>query len=229
MNRSPSCEGVRALAPELALGIATGEERARALGHLDSCPDCRRLVEDLARVADELVILAPPQEPPVGFESRVLDRLTAGQRARRWRRGLAVAASLAVGVTVGALSLHAATGDQREAAGLYRRALEEADGTYFGAVALRTPGGATAGHVFGYAGRTSWVFLVVDSAPTSGTLAVEANTRSGRRLTLGSLELTAGRGTFGTALPGELRDLAGLRVLDERGAVVLEARFPPGE
>ena len=74
------------LAAELALGIADGEERAEALRHLSTCAECRHVVEELSQVADELLILAPIEEPPAGFESRVVERL--GLR-RPPRRGLA--------------------------------------------------------------------------------------------------------------------------------------------
>ena len=65
MSDRPSCEEVRALA-ELALGIAVGDERARVLEHLLACPACRRHLEELSSVADDLLLLAPTQEPPVG-------------------------------------------------------------------------------------------------------------------------------------------------------------------
>src|SRR5919106_1631725 len=99
-----SCEEARALAPELSLGSATGDERARVLHHLASCPDCRRLVSELSAVADELLLLAPAHEPPAGFESRVLARL--GERKngnRRVRRlfGIAAVALVAAGVAGG--------------------------------------------------------------------------------------------------------------------------------
>jgi predicted anti-sigma-YlaC factor YlaD len=57
------CEEIRDLAPEIALGIADGEERADALRHLSTCAECRRVVEQLSGVADELLTLAPVQEP----------------------------------------------------------------------------------------------------------------------------------------------------------------------
>jgi Putative zinc-finger len=52
------CEEVRDLAPELALGIADGAERAEALRHLSACAECRRALEQLSQVADELLVLA---------------------------------------------------------------------------------------------------------------------------------------------------------------------------
>src|SRR4029450_14086852 len=86
MSAGWSCEEVRSLVPELALGIAAGDDRARALEHLADCPACRGRLEELSIVADELLLLAPAQEPPAGFESRVLGRLEPPARPPRRRR-----------------------------------------------------------------------------------------------------------------------------------------------
>ena len=79
------CEEIRDLAPEIALGIADGEQRAEALRHLSTCGECRRVVEQLSQVADELLVLAPTQEPPPGFESRVVKALGLDAPPRRRR------------------------------------------------------------------------------------------------------------------------------------------------
>src|ERR1700743_96923 len=79
--------------PELALGIADGEQRAAAVEHLAGCPDCRHELEELSAIADALLALVPEREPPPGFEDRVLQRLSAQPartllpRRRRRRRG----------------------------------------------------------------------------------------------------------------------------------------------
>ena len=70
-----SCDEFAGVAAELALGVLTGRERAAALAHLDGCESCREQVRELTMVQDELLSLLPSQEPPAGFESRVLDRL----------------------------------------------------------------------------------------------------------------------------------------------------------
>ena len=70
-----SCDEFAEVAAELALGVLTGRERARALAHLDGCESCREQVRELSMAGDELLALLPPAEPPAGFESRVLERL----------------------------------------------------------------------------------------------------------------------------------------------------------
>ena len=77
----PGCAHVRELAPDLALGLLTGEERAAALEHLEACQACRAEVASLAGVADDVLLTAPEITPPAGFDGRVLARLTAARSA----------------------------------------------------------------------------------------------------------------------------------------------------
>ena len=52
MTATPDCSQVRELAPELALGVASGGARASALTHLTRCGACRAHVSELSDVAD---------------------------------------------------------------------------------------------------------------------------------------------------------------------------------
>jgi hypothetical protein len=70
-----TCDEVRSMAAEIALGILSGAERADALGHMEHCVSCRVLVEGLAQTGDALLLLAPEAEPPMGFESEVAARV----------------------------------------------------------------------------------------------------------------------------------------------------------
>jgi hypothetical protein len=94
----PTCDEVREVAPDLALGLLTGEERAAALAHLERCEGCRAEVASLAVAADEVLLAAPAVEPPPGFRDRVLTRLAAERAAGD---GL-LPASAARGVELGA-------------------------------------------------------------------------------------------------------------------------------
>jgi hypothetical protein len=71
------CDAFREIAPELALGLLSGDERGAAITHLTTCARCQAHLEGLVRVADDLLLLAPPVEPEIGFESRVMGRLAA--------------------------------------------------------------------------------------------------------------------------------------------------------
>jgi hypothetical protein len=84
------CSQLRDVAPEVALGLVTGEERAVALAHLEGCAGCRAEVASLAGVADELLLVGPEALPPEGFDRRVLARLSevrAAEAPSAARRG----------------------------------------------------------------------------------------------------------------------------------------------
>ena len=89
------CGGFADVAAELALGALTGRERADALAHLDRCAACQEQVRQLTVTGQELLRLLPAEEPPPGFETRVLECLglaapgagPASGRRRRFGRG----------------------------------------------------------------------------------------------------------------------------------------------
>jgi hypothetical protein len=226
-----SCEHTQELAAELALGIADGADRARALRHLADCAECRRAVEKLSGVADELLMLAPEHEPPMGFESRVLTRLrpsptAAPRRAPRWRRALVVlapaaaTAALAVGIVLGA------TRDDLRVAEHYRATLAEAHGSYFEAARLKAPGEIPAGVVYAYRGTPSWIFAYVDTAHRSPTYTVELAMTSGKRVPLPSFRIDSATGSAGEAIPVDIHRVAAVRLVGSTRGDVLEARLP---
>ncbi|MDQ3991560.1 MAG: zf-HC2 domain-containing protein [Actinomycetota bacterium] len=228
MRDNGSCRDVDVLLPEVALSIATGEERALVLDHVARCPACRQRLEELAQTADELMLLVPEREPPPGFESRVRERMgPRPSRRRTWRRlgAMALAAGLgAVGVLGG---LWLATGSLRSDAAHYRTALAVADGTYFGARPMLDPAGRQGGFVFSYAGEPSWVVVVARDLVPGARYEVEAVGRGGAAFDLGGVVATDGNAVLGASVPIPPRDLARLRVLDADDTMVLEAVFPP--
>jgi hypothetical protein len=224
-----SCEELHELAPMIALGTIEGQERAEALRHLATCADCRRLVDQLSEVADELLMIAPLQEPPAGFESRVIAALglqrrprRLGLRALRWL-GPPVAAA-----AVSAVALVAVYHDDRVTAERYRETLAQADGQYFQAEPLRDATGTEAGVVFGYQGRPSWVLVTVDARHRARVSSGELVTRDRRTVPLSAFELDPRSGSWGGAIPVNLYDVAAIRLLGERPGEVLEAAVPPG-
>jgi hypothetical protein len=230
------CEEMHDLAAEIALGIADGEERAEALRHLAACEDCRRVVEQLSQVADELLVLAPVQEPPAGFEARVVDAMglretpTRRRRARwlspRWlapRLGPALATA-----AVTAAALIAVYHDDHQTAEHYRGILDQADGRYFRAEPLADESGARSGVAFGYDGSTSWLFLTVDASHRDEVTRGELVTKQGRTIPLPSLELDR-RGSWGGAIPVNLYNVASIRLLGEHPGEILQASFPQGD
>jgi hypothetical protein len=223
---SGECEHVRELAPELALGIADGKERARALEHLACCARCRARLERLAASADELALLAPSVEPPAGFEDRVATAMRPP--APRSRLAARVAAPLAAALAAAAVAAGAvwlALGDDRELADSYRDTLAVASGEYFDAATLELPGGRKAGYVYGYQGRASWVFAVVYDGVEPGRYMLELVTDGGRRLPLRELVVDRRLGSAGAATPVPYWRLAEVRLLDRDGREVADSEL----
>jgi anti-sigma factor ChrR (cupin superfamily) len=81
------CEEMAGLLPGVAAGVACRDDRARVLRHVAECPDCRRDLHAATTVADELLALAPPHDPPAGFESTVLARIAQAPRRPPAGRG----------------------------------------------------------------------------------------------------------------------------------------------
>jgi len=226
MADRPGCEETRATAVELALGIAAGDERATALRHLEGCPGCREQVAELAGVLDELLLLAPERDPAPGFESRVLAQMVRPRRAQRWRRIVAVSVAVAVAAVATGSSVWVATRPDRQAANLFRTALERADGKYFGVEFLHTPDGARVGHVFVYGGMPSWFFVVIQDQSLAGTFGVNIVTHMGKTLGVGTLEILPGDGGAGRTLPNDLREVSEIQLVPHDGREVLEAELP---
>ena len=222
-----SCDRTRELAAELALGILDGEQRAQALRHLAECPECRRAVEELTAVADELLMLAPEREPPAGFESRVLARLqpppAAARPTRRRRRLLAPLGAAAAAAAIAAAVVLLTTSDDRRLADHYRATLAAGHGSSFEAARLRAPGQDPAGVVYAYRGATSWIFVVVYGPHRGVPYTAELATTSGRRVALPSFRLDPKTGTRGEAVPVDLGSIASVRLVGPKPGDVLEA------
>ena len=216
---------MRELAHEVALGTIDGEERAEALRHLATCAACRRHVDELTAVADELLLVAPEQEPPAGFESRVLGALgmqaprARRSRARRWFTRLAPPLAAAAATAVALVGVYH---DDHVTAGRYRATLERADGSAFQAEPLRDVTGAKAGVAFGYQGRPSWLLVTVDGRHRAQVASAELVTRDRRTVPIPWFEL-AQDGSWGGSIPVAMRDVAAIRLLGERPGEVLTA------
>ena len=225
-----TCDETRALASELALGIADGAERAEALDHLAGCADCRRAVAELTEVTDELLLIAPEHEPPVGFESRVLARLDpqpVRRRPRRRRRALLMLAPAVASAALASVVVLGVTRDDRQLAGQYRQALSVAHGSSFEAAPLQGPAGTETGVVYAYRGSPSWVFVYL--SPNTGAPAYRAELvlRSGERVPLSSLRIDPASWSGGQTIDADLRDVASVRLVGAEPGDVLEAKLPP--
>ncbi len=228
-----SCAEAQALAPELALGILDGDDRAAILTHLAGCAKCRELVDQMAGAADRLLLLAPQAEPPPGFESRVLARMdgpsvdkapmplrrrrrTRPERSdRRPRRALVGVAAVAL---VAALAGGLALLDNPEKAGSeVHTALAEDDQ------------GRWTCRAVAYGSDPAWLFVALDRRDGSNrTFAVEVRrTGDPNPISVGNLTLQEGHGSLATQLRVSPSELQSMRMLDDTGHVRYEADFHP--
>lgn len=222
MSGDERCEETRELISELALGVADGADRARALEHVAECAGCRRELEMHSAIADELLVLAPEQEPPPGFELSVLRSIQPqAPRSASILRRLAVVAAVAgaVAITAGAMLL--GSRDERRLAEHYRATLAQANGTYFGAVRLTDAAGRPGGVLFAYRGSPSWILVTVAPRHRASVERAELVDRSGRRIPLGSFRVADG--AWGGSIPIDLRMVAAVHLVGRDGRSVLIA------
>jgi hypothetical protein len=236
-------------AAELALGVLTGRERARALAHLDRCEACRENVRQLTVTGEELVGLLPAIEPPAGFETRVMERLGLGTpapdqvrqlgRARRFGLKLAgwfgggwtgrggvsrprrilAAAAVAAGVIVAGVG----------GWGLHA-ATSSPPASPLSSAALVTASHQTAGQVYFYDSGSPWLYMSVNIGSGSGTagngtVICQVEGPDGHVTTVGSFQLTDGYGYWGSPAPATNGPPAGARLVTTTGTVLATATF----
>ena len=159
-----ACAEVRDLAPELAVNIVGGPERAEALDHMSECGPCRAYVAELAEAADALTLLAPEAEPPPGFERRVIAAIGAGRR-RSWRRLAMVAASVAAATAiVSIVGVRLVEGTDS------RPVVAPAESTSVENLAMTTDDGIDVGEVHISDGHPSVVVVTVDYLISDGNV-----------------------------------------------------------
>jgi hypothetical protein len=223
-----TCEKVRELAAELALDVASGVERAHALEHLASCPDCRALVDDLARTADSILLLAPQVEPPIGFEARAV-ALARGRRRMPWRwLGAVAAAALVAAIAAGGI-VYSNGANDRATAQAHREFLNQIGGRSLRVAFIRTLDGREVGKVYaaqGKKGEPSWLFLVVTDRDGTGNYRVELAPIAGDSIQAkGLFTLEAGKGNWSTTAAIDIEQLQSVRLLDSVNVPEYEATF----
>ena len=217
-----SCEACRALAPELALGIASGDERAAALRHLSSCPTCRDDLHALTETADQLLLAAREVEPSAGFDQRVVAALEAKPRSSHRVRTLAVAAvavvALGLGALVGWLVSRPDGSPARSVAGG-----EQMDGRSMKVASLGVSD--EDGQVVAYDGDPSWLLVTVTGGLADGEYQIVCDYEGGWSRSPGSVEVRDGRGAWATTIPRTLADLDGVRLQRPDGQWAATAHF----
>lgn len=214
------------LAPELALDVLTGYERATAQAHLGLCPQCREYVSSLTQIGDRLLTLVPGSEPPVGFEDRVLERMgfpaqrqVRASRRRWWPMAVAAAAVVAVvfgigGWAIGTLSEH----DTVTQAADNHQVLRFAQ--------FRSSDQRQVGQVFTYGGSPWWVYMSVTNAGAA-SVTCQLVKQNGTVVPIGSFQVSGGKGSWGAPLDVDPGSLAGARLVSDHGVVLATATFDP--
>jgi hypothetical protein len=205
-----TCAQLRDVAPELALGVLGGAERAEALIHANGCARCQALVNELSEVADALQMLAPEREPPAGFEQRVLSagRAERRRRTKRWVAAIAVAAAAAAIISITIVRVVDAGSDTAVVA-----AAREPVQTQ-----MVTRSGDPAGWAYVTNGRS--VAIAVDYGIESGRYSIAVQPRNGDQITIGTMTIADYRGSWTGKSDVPLVSGSTISLVDTKGARV---------
>jgi hypothetical protein len=207
------CAAVRDAAPELALGILDGAERAELLLHLAGCPRCQEHVNELAGVADGLTRLAPDVEPPFGFSRRVETAIRGGRRhlVRRWATVAIAAAAAAIIAVVAVRVIDAGRPSPPVAAPALRTvAMIGANNTRVGRVAVSGTSPAS-------------LAVNVDYSIPDGTYTLQLDHPGGTAHRVGTLTVIGGHGQWSGTASLPRRDDVTLDLVSAGHVVVCEA------
>jgi predicted anti-sigma-YlaC factor YlaD len=213
-----TCAEVRDRAPELALDVLAGTERADVLEHLGGCARCRAEVGELSEVADLLPKLAPEAEPPAGFDVRVLSTMRGDRRRRLLRRGATALTAAAAAAILSIVIVRVIDAD---------RAPERAEST----VALRTvamvgPAGLPVGQVAVSGSGTAQVAVTVDYSVPDGAYSLEVQADPAAPRPIGTIVVRGGHGAWKGSGPVP-RTRSTVAMTDAEGTIVCQAVVPP--
>jgi hypothetical protein len=208
------CAEARDLAPELALGILGGAERAEVIVHVNGCSRCQAYVGELTEAADALPLLALEAEPSPGFEGRVLAAVQAPRRStrRRWIGAIAAAAAAAAILSITIVRV-VESGDDTAST---------AQATARGPAVAKMTGGASnhaAGWVSVYDGRG--VTVAVDYGLASGKYGIQLQPERGHPVALGAMSIDdSGRGFWAGRSDVAITGAARIALVDMAGQEV---------
>jgi hypothetical protein len=210
--------------PDLAAGVLRGRERVALLGHVNGCPSCKEELDRLMAVADSLVNLTAEVDPPVGFETRVMERIDvrARRRGRRRRRTLALV-SVAAAVALVAFGVGWAThssGRRPVASGIVGpKAYDDV------AEASLVSGGKSLGTVTVYSDEDGWLLMTVESSTWSGPVQCRVIAKDGETRNMGTFHLVGGKGAWVAPLPAGVDEVRTAELVGAGGHVLAAAQF----
>jgi hypothetical protein len=215
-----SCAELRDVAPELALGVLGGAERAEAIMHVNGCARCQALVNEYAEVADAIPLLAPEMEPPPGFEERVLaaEHARRRRRRRRWVASLAVAAAAAAILSVTIVRV-VESGSETAAPVLHGVPAE--------ARMVSDTTSAPAGWAYVTNGHS--VAIAVGYGVPTGDYEVRVRPVGGPTVTIGTMQIADDRGSWTGRSVVELRAGSAISLVDAQGDPACHGTLSPTE
>jgi hypothetical protein len=248
MGNDVTCEQLREIGAELALGVLPGRQRAGAVEHLDRCADCREYVEELTLVGDGLLGLLPGSEPPAGFETRVARRLHQAaahdDRSRPHGRGLlprkgfrsrarirlaAAAAALALAFGFGGWAVGTVLSNEAAAPS---RPAEVGAGMLHAQLTAVGHGQGPVGEIYLHRGPPTWVYMSVDLADAGnmygGKISCVLVHKDGSTVRVGTFTLHHGYGYWGAPASVNPTTLSGARLTSADGTVLATAHFGAG-
>ena len=210
------------LAPELALGVLRGPERAETLEHLSTCAPCRTTVAGYTEVVDAITLVAPEVEPPDGFEARALRTIGTGEEQPWWRRheGRRRAFVVLMAAVAAAIFSIATVQIVDAARGPNRDVIATGPTPAIRSVALTSGTGLAQGHLYAALGTPAVAFVVVDSDLATGSYGVEIVRTSGTPERVGTVPVVGGRGSWAGAVTDGLGNGAVVRLVDPAGREV---------
>ncbi len=213
-----SCNEVRELAPDLALGTISGGERAEALLHVNGCTRCQAYVAELTEVADLIPMLAPELEPPPGFGQSTVAMMTGDRRRRRFRWAAVVAATAAAAAILSVTIVRVTdTTTTRPAA------LPPATAPSLRQVKMIGSGGHWAGDVYVAGDRAATLRIDVSYAVPNGAYAIEFRKGGGAPTSLGLVTVTDGQGHWSGQVKLPANGGATVALVDSLGKQVCSA------
>ncbi|HET6964573.1 MAG TPA: zf-HC2 domain-containing protein [Acidimicrobiales bacterium] len=218
-----TCTQVEQSATEYALGILPTEEARAVSAHILRCPDCRREVDDIRRVGDQLLDLIPDAEPPLGLDQRVLSAVRPQPTARPARparrpvrrpgqmRLLVTGAAAAALIVIGAVTATTLSSPHHPA--------HPAELT-----AILREGNHNVGTIY-VGGHPTWISMAVDHLSVTGKVSCQLVYRDGTVTDIGTFDLVDGSGTWGAPDPAGAAQPSGARLVGPAGEVLATASF----
>jgi hypothetical protein len=223
-----TCAQVRELAPELALGILGGAERAEVVLHVNGCARCQAYVTELTEAADAIPQLVPEREPPAGFEDRVLHRIEEGRRRSRRRWIASIAAAAAVAAIFSITIVRVVESDDTANVASSATSTTTVQGTPV-AVAMRggvldlPAGWAFVNNHHGVAVSVSYGMI------PSGNYRIQVAPARGTATTIGTMAIEDTRGSWTGRSQAALRAGSRIALLDAGGTEVCHGTVPPSD